>query len=447
MSDQYQELYNSFEWLVPNNFNIAEACCHRWASINQETRQTAIFFEDQVGQLTMYPYRQLAEKVNKLAHALSRMGITQQDRVLVILEHSAESIIANLAILSLGAISVPLSTHLSAAMYEVRAHDSQAKIAIVDKHSIQAFMASVDNHSTIRQIIGVNTTEERIIHMDTLLARQSSEFPTRVVAADTPAFIFYPEHEGTRIRGSVIAHKALIGNLPGFVASQDWFPKDKDVFWTSYNWNSAFGLLMAVLPVMYFGCSLVGCPSGRTIPRLYTLLEHYQVTNVLASAEELQRIKDFQEPLEEFDLALRCFSMPAIYKTAELKDWIQAEFNSSLNGIFALPEFGYLAGDSAERWPDKIGTAGRIYPGHCCAILDPNTKLTPANGIGNLHCLFRNKQGVPDPAIATQYWQEAQLHDIDLHSNFVDTGLIADFDKQGYLLCSKEEYLHARLSN
>ena len=33
-------------------------------------------------------------------------------------------------------------------------------------------------------------------------------------------------------KGALIPHRALIGNLPGFVASQDWFPQKGDVFWS-----------------------------------------------------------------------------------------------------------------------------------------------------------------------------------------------------------------------
>ncbi|WP_258404646.1 hypothetical protein [Oligella urethralis] len=51
------------------------------------------------------------------------------------------------------------------------------------------------------------------------------------------------------------------------------------------------------MPALYFGHSIVGCPSGRTIPRLFTLLEHYQVTNILTTAEELERIRDYDETL------------------------------------------------------------------------------------------------------------------------------------------------------
>lgn len=29
--DDYDELHGGFRWLVPERFNIAQACCTRWA--------------------------------------------------------------------------------------------------------------------------------------------------------------------------------------------------------------------------------------------------------------------------------------------------------------------------------------------------------------------------------------------------------------------------------
>jgi acetyl-CoA synthetase len=34
----------------------------------------------------------------------------------------------------------------------------------------------------------------------------------------------------------VIPHRALIGNLTGFVCSQNWYPQDDDVFWSPADW-------------------------------------------------------------------------------------------------------------------------------------------------------------------------------------------------------------------
>ncbi|MEG7050851.1 AMP-dependent synthetase, partial [Pseudomonas aeruginosa] len=66
-------------------------------------------------------------------------------------------------------------------------------------------------------------------------------------------------------KGALIPQRALIGNLSGFVASQNWFgfdpfdpsrPSDA-VFWSPADWAWTGGLMDALLPTLYFGRPIV----------------------------------------------------------------------------------------------------------------------------------------------------------------------------------------------
>lgn len=450
MTDQYQDLYQSYRWLVPEQFNIADYCCHRWAINPQEVRhQAAIYFEDQVGQLTMYSYRQLSERVNKLANGLVRMGVQPQDRIIISLQHSADSAVAVLAAFTVGAIAVPLTAGLSSYQYAPRVIDSQAKVAIIDKHTLAPFMASLDNHTLVKQIIGVDTEDDRLISLNTLLARQPSQFNRINTLADSPAMMVYPQPEPSpepldrkikheipfdpNLKATILSHRALIGALPGFVASQNWFPQENDIFWSSYDWNSGLGLINALLPALYFGHSIVGCPSGRTIPRLFTLLEHYQVTNILTTAEELERIRDYDETLPAFDLAIRCIAIPDHEKTTSLNAWVKRRFNATLNGIYSDVAFVYLAGDSAEKWPDRENSMGHIYPGRRFSIIDDEGMPVAVGTKGVLAVAAIDYHGHDDPGLATHYWQQAQIHEIETVDGWYSTGIAAYQDEDGYI--------------
>ena len=54
-------------------------------------------------------------------------------------------------------------------------------------------------------------------------------------------------------KGALLPQSALIGNLPGFVASQNWFPQEGDIFWSPADWAWTGGLMDALLPALYFG--------------------------------------------------------------------------------------------------------------------------------------------------------------------------------------------------
>ena len=51
-------------------------------------------------------------------------------------------------------------------------------------------------------------------------------------APTTPRVLIYTSGTTGPPKGALIPHRALIGNLPGFVCSQNWFPQDDAVFWS-----------------------------------------------------------------------------------------------------------------------------------------------------------------------------------------------------------------------
>lgn len=437
-TNQYSALYEAYEWFIPTHFNIAQACCHRWAASPHEARQAAIFFEDQVGQLTMLSYGQLSEKVNKLANAFVRMGVQPQDRIAIALQHSAETAVTILAAIIMGAIAVPLGTGLTNAEYDKRLVDAGARVAVVDKHTIGPMTNAIDHNpqlrQSLRQIVGIHTEDERVIPWRTLLARQPSNFTIAPVEPDAHAMMIYPPvSEGEELKAILISHQALIGSLPGFVASQNWFPKNQDLFFTTYDWSSAMGLLNGLLPTLYFGRTIVGCPSGRTIPRLFTLLEHYQITNILTSSFELNRIKDFNDPLHQFELRIRCITVPDDENNLELNTWVKERFDASLNSIFAPLGFSYLIGESPEKWPTQAGSMGKVYPGHKVAILNDDGQECAEGEMGYICVSAIDHQEMPDPGLSKHFWATGRIQEIIMYeADWYNTGIRA-YQQDGYI--------------
>ena len=97
MNDQYPELYPSYHWFVPSQFNIAQACVHRWAENPHEGRRIAIYFEDEAGQREVWTYARLAENASQLANGLIRMGVARGDRVAVVMAQRPEAAAAYMA--------------------------------------------------------------------------------------------------------------------------------------------------------------------------------------------------------------------------------------------------------------------------------------------------------------------------------------------------------------
>ena len=161
MNDQYQALYQTFRWLVPTQFNIAEACCHRWASSSPDARRIAIYYEDEAGNREVWTYARLAEAANQLANGLIKMGVNRGDRVGVVLGQRPETVVAHMAIYSVGAVVLPLSALFGPEALETRLRDSETRVAIVDHASSANLLAVSDHCPALQQIIGIGFADER----------------------------------------------------------------------------------------------------------------------------------------------------------------------------------------------------------------------------------------------------------------------------------------------
>ncbi len=104
--DRYQEICAAYRWDVPPRFNIADACCARWAN---DRARFALYWEDESGATAAHTFWDLQRQANRVSNALTALGVEAGDKVALILPQRPETVIAHLAVYQLGAIAVPLS--------------------------------------------------------------------------------------------------------------------------------------------------------------------------------------------------------------------------------------------------------------------------------------------------------------------------------------------------
>ena len=136
--DRYDAIYRSFRWHVPALFNIAEACCGRWARETPDA--TAIVCDDRTG-IERFSYGDLQRDADRLANALRRLGIERGDRVAIVMPQRFETAVAHIACYQLGAVAMPLSMLFGPDALEYRLGDSGARVAIADDGSIENVLA------------------------------------------------------------------------------------------------------------------------------------------------------------------------------------------------------------------------------------------------------------------------------------------------------------------
>ena len=269
MVDRYAELHASFRWHVPAEFNIAEVCCTRWARARPDA--VAIRFEDERGTRTDFTYREMDREADRLAAALRGLGVAPGDRVALVLPQRFETAVAHVALYRLGAVAMPLSMLFGPDALEYRIRDSEARLAIVDESGIANVREARPLCPGLATVIAVGAAEgQGDIDWNALVRDGGGSFDAAKTSADDPAVLIYTSGTTGPPKGTLVPHRALIGNLPGFVCSQNWFPQDDAVFWSPADWAWTGGLMDALAARRFTSaarssrCSGASPPSSRS---------------------------------------------------------------------------------------------------------------------------------------------------------------------------------------
>lgn len=434
MVDQYQALYTSFRWLVPKALNIAELCMRRWAATPHDRKRIALHYESDDGRKETWTYGQLQEQANRLSCALSRLGVKRGDRIAIVLPQRPETIVAHIAVYQMGAIAMPLSILFGPDALEYRLNNSEARVAIVDPSSVDNVLAVRRKCPLLTHVMAVEVESTEVLPWRGLLARQDSEFALVATEAMDPAVLIYTSGTTGPPKGALIPHSALIGNLPGFVASQNWFPKAGDVFWSPADWAWTGGLMDALLPTLYFGMPIVGY-KGRFVPeQALALMERYGVTNTFLFPTALKMLmKACPDPRAQYDLKLRAVMSAGEPVGQTVFDWCRETLGITVNEMFGQTEVNYIVGNSHEKWPARPGSMGRPYPGHWVAVIDEEGTVVKAGEVGEVAINRYDLHGHLDPVFFLGYWRNDEATRKKYSGTWCRTGDLASQDADGYL--------------
>ncbi|HJW50564.1 MAG TPA: AMP-binding protein [Burkholderiaceae bacterium] len=431
MRDQYRALYESFRWNVPDEFNIATVCSRRWA---HETSRIALHCEDAQGVRASYTYAALQADANRLSNALAALGVQRGDRVALVLPQRPETAIAHIAIYQLGAVAMPLSLLFGPEALEYRLQDSGAVAAIIDAAALPAISAIRAHCPELRHLIAVGERSSGAQEWSEALSAAADRFECVNTRASDPAVLIYTSGTTGPPKGALMPHSALIGNLPGFVASQNWFPQAGDVFWSPADWAWTGGLMDALLPTLYFGFPIVGT-RGRFDPeRAFELLQRYGVSNTFLFPTALKMMmKSVAAPRERYRLRLRAVMSAGEAVGQTVYDWCRDALGVTVNEMFGQTEMNYIVGNSHEKWPAVAGSMGRPYPGHRVAVIDDRGESVPDGETGEVAVHRRDIHGHPDPVFFLGYWRNPGDTERKYTGDWCRTGDLARRDSRGYL--------------
>ena len=446
--DNYPAMHVGFRWLVPEHFNIAQVCCRRWAEQKDAAKRIAVRAHGVGAAGRFYTYAELQRATDALCHVLQGLGVRRGDRVAIVMPQRFETAVAYLAVFQLGAIAMPLSMLFGPEALEYRLQDSAAGVALADESSIANLLAVRSRCPALRSLLAVGgAAGQGDADYEAALAAAPVGFSPEPTRADDPAFLIYTSGTTGAPKGALLAHRALIGNLPGFVCSQNWFgyapgaPRQR-CFWSPADWAWTGGLMDALLPTLYFGQPIVAYNGRFSADTAFSLMQEHGVTHTFLFPTALKAMmKAYPRPREQFALKLQAIMSAGEAVGDAVFAYCQEQLGVTVNEMFGQTEINYLVGNCAMNgrpragigWPAKPGSMGRPYPGHRIAVIDDEGRECPTGVPGDVALHRRDVHGDPDPVFFLGYWNNEAATRDKFTGDWCRTGDLAVRDEDGYL--------------
>jgi acetyl-CoA synthetase len=445
--DNYAQLHGNLRWHVPEHFNMAQVCCARWAASVSDAENIAVYEYSSDAGARGYSFFQLRRQANQLSNLLAQQGVKRGDRVAIVMPQRFETAVAYLAVLQMGAVAMPLSMLFGPDALAFRLIDSDAVLAICDDSVADSLRALQVNCPQLRSNLRAVLSTAAIRASN---PAHSDQFILVDTLANEAAVLIYTSGTTGPPKGALIPHRALIGNLTGFVCSQNWFGFDgianessnarsDAVFWSPADWAWTGGLMDALLPTLYFGRPIVAF-NGRFSPELaLVLMRDCGVTHTFLFPTALKAMmKAFpgaahETVRDQFKLQLQAIMSAGEAVGDAVFDYCEQQLGIRVNEMFGQTEINYIVGNCNRFWPSKPGSMGKGYPGHRVMVIDDAGRECAVGVPGDVAVNRFDAHGQPDPVFFLGYWKNESATQAKFTGDWCRTGDMATRDAEGYL--------------
>lgn len=420
----YDEVYNSFEWNIPERYNIANDVCDQWAD---DLGRVALVYEDGDKQVQTYTFADVRKYANQFANTLLARGLRRGDRVTLLLAQDPECAIAHVACFKAGIVSSPTSVLFGPDAIIYRLNDSGAKALVTDCANYPKVEEARAECPSLEHVFVVDGEPDGTTNFWAAIKDADETFTNVDTASDDVAWISYTSGTTGQPKGSVQPHRMLLGHMPSLEFIYDFFPQDNDVLWSPADWAWMAGLADILLPGWFHGCTVVATAMKGFNPEdAYRILDQYNVTLTLLTPTMLKLMRQVPNALDRYELKLRAALSGGEAVGKELLEWADRELKIKINEGFGQTECNVILGNNGNVFPIKPGSIGRPTPGSICAIVDDDGNELPPGTAGHIACKR------PHPVMLLEYLNQPQATKDKFIGDWLITGDTGHMDTDGY---------------
>jgi 2-aminobenzoate-CoA ligase len=385
--------------------------------------RTAVLFEDQ-----RITYSQLHTQANKFGNALRELGVQEGDRLILRTPNIPPALVANFAILKLGAVCTPTSPLFSRHEIAHVANDSEAVAIIVSAALLGEVEAARESFQTLKHIIvvGGDAAEMKakgFLAYGELLQSGSPTLDPVLRRREDVGLLLYTSGTTGRPKGTVHFVEELLIVPDGF-GKYGWRVTENDVIGGSA--PLAFGAGYSSYATIPFRFGASASLIAKFDPeKMFDTIQKHKVSILTLAPTAYRKMLQVPDAKSKFDLSsLRVCTGGGESLTAPTYHAWKEKFGLEIFEGLGTTEMMYVFASNVVSRKAKAGSFGQAVPGYELKVITEQNEEAITGTIGHF---------VACGPTGTIYWRdpEKQRHAIT-SEGWNRAGDFVYVDKDGY---------------
>ena len=433
------------KWFDGAKLNITENCIDR--HLRTRGNKTAIIFEpnnpdEEVLHIT---YKELYERVNRLANVLTNKGIKKGDRVCIYLPMIPELAVSVLACARIGAIHSVVFAGFSATALATRINDSGCKMVLTSDGSYRGNktidLKGIVNEALtkcpeVNSVLVVKRIHSEITMLkgrdnwlQPLLNKASATYEPKIMNAEDPLFILYTS-------GSTGNPKGMVHTTAGYMVYTAYTfknvfnYKEEDIYWCTADIGWITGHSYILYGPLANGATTVmfeGVPSYPDYGRFWEIVEKHKVSQFYTAPTAIRALaKEKLDYVDQYNLSsLKVLGTVGEPINEEAWHWYNDNIGKKKSPIvdtwWQTETGGILISPIPYVTPTIPTFASLPLPGVQPCLMDENGKEIKTNQVDGRLCIK-----YPWPSMARTIWGNHQRYKETYFSAYDNTYFTGD---------------------
>jgi|SRR5579863_454755 len=386
-----------------------------------------------------YTFLRLNTEVNRLANALIGLGVTNGQKVALLIPNVPEFIVAYFACMKIGAVVVPINPKFQAEEIRFVLENSDSELLIISSESIVPVESMSTKPPALSQIVllgrpGHRTGEGSCLRaipdhgfhdFHGLTRRASAQEPSVTVGPDDAAGIYYTSGTTGAPKGVVLTHQKALAGMDAWIDGLGMSPRSRSLVIAPF-FHIAFNAF--VLSTFRAGGGTVILESFQ-LKVLFREIERTRPTFMFAIPSVYIMMVDYPQR-KEYDLSsLESIVYGAAPMPVEVIHRVRDLFQGALYNAYGQTEMSSAISRLRPEYAlSKAGSIGTPLKGIEVTILDSEDFPVPAGTVGEICCRGEN--------MLKEYYKRPEQTAAKLRSGWLHTGDLGYLDSEGFLYIS-----------